>query len=165
MRMGEFATTAAAAELLTTIGLGSCVGLVVLDGQHSVAGMAHIVFPHSPNGKPVGTPGKYADTAVPALLAALTRLGGVSAAFEAVLVGGARMFAFGRSAELDIGARNVSAVTSALAAEAIPIRAALTGGSIGRSVRVQDGVVAVRQAGVDSQLYRAFRGPLQEAAR
>lgn len=160
MRMGELAVTGAASEVLTTIGLGSCVGLVLLDGRRGTAGLAHIVFPQAPQAKPVAEPGKYADTAVTALLGALARIGGAREAFEAVLVGGARMFSFGRTNELDVGARNVSAVTSALVAVGVPIRAAATGGALGRSVRVRahEGIVALRTAGVDSQLYKAFDG-------
>lgn len=154
MRMGEYAVTGTPTEVLTTIGLGSCVGLVLLDGARAVAGMAHVVFPQHPAHKPLSQPGRYGDTAVATLLAALTNLGAVREAIEAVVVGGARMFSFARPSQLDIGAANVSVVTASLGHAGIPIRATATGGSIGRSVRVLAGVVSLREAGAsDNELY------------
>ena len=56
-------------------------------------------------------PGKFAPSAVPALVAELKKLGAVPSALEAVLVGGAQMFSFGpRRRPLDVGNRNNAAV-------------------------------------------------------
>jgi chemotaxis protein CheD len=162
--MGELAVSGAEADVLTTIGLGSCVGLVMLDRERRTAGLAHVVFPKAPAGVEVGEPGKYADTAVPALVAAMVRLGSLRDALEAVLVGGARMFSFGRTPEIDIGSSNVNAVQLALADACVPIRATVTGGSIGRSVRVHldEGSIALREAGVERRVYRSAAGRFEE---
>jgi chemotaxis protein CheD len=153
--MGELAVTANAADVLTSIGLGSCVGIALLDPDHHAVGLAHAMFPQAPE-PDVEQPGRYADTAVRALLAGLAQLGASPASLAAVLTGGARMFSFERSSAIDIGARNLAATHAALAAAGIQVCASATGGTTGRSVRVHaaGGVVRLREAGSDSELYR-----------
>jgi chemotaxis protein CheD len=153
--MGELAVTADATHVLTSIGLGSCVGIALLDPRRHVVGLAHAMFPAAPDGD-VEQPGRYADTAVSALLAALAELGSRPPSLFAILTGGARMFSFERSNPIDIGARNVAAAQDALAVAGVPVYASATGGSTGRSVRIRaaDGVVRLREAGSDSELYR-----------
>jgi chemotaxis protein CheD len=146
VRMGEFAFSGSAGDVLVSLGLGSCVGVALLDRRAAVAGLAHVVLPTA-EGR-AETPGKYADTAVPALLDAVVGLGARRTRLEAVLVGGASMFSFG-GAGLDIGQRNDAAVREELARLRIPVAAAETGGSRGRTVRVdvRTGVVTAKAAG------------------
>ena len=163
--MGELAATAVAREVLTTVGLGSCVGIALVDPSGHAAGLAHVMFPQSRK-LHVAQPGKYADTAVGALLAALARLGSPRSRICAVIAGGARMFAFEAAGSSDIGAANLRATHDALAKAGIPVYASATGGSTGRSIRIlaADGVVRLRQGGVDSELYRPAAVVLKRAA-
>jgi chemotaxis protein CheD len=143
--MGELAVSAVPGEELITIGLGSCIGLVLLDRVAGVAGLAHVVLPESQaTSKPAA---KFANLAVPELIRVMQGAGAQKSRLEAALVGGAKMFALG--AGLDIGSRNEAAVRDALAKERIRVRAAATGGSRGRTVRVTAGesVVTVQEAG------------------
>ena len=74
---------------------------------------------------------------------------------EAVLVGGASMFA-GAGSTLEVGSRNEAAVREELKKARIKIVASATGGTRGRTVRVDPatGVVVYREAGAkDQQLY------------
>ena len=144
VRMGEIAVAGSGGEELVALGLGSCIGLTLLDRGRGVAGMAHVVLPESRDG--ATEPGKFADLAVPELVSRLRRAG-ATGSLEAVLAGGARMFELG--SELDIGARNEAAVRSALSRERINVVAAATGGNRGRTVKVTpgDGTVTVREAG------------------
>ena len=146
VRMGEYAFSAGAGEVLVSLGLGSCVGLALLDRRASVAGLAHVVLPAADGRR--GAPGKFADTAVPALLDAVVELGARRTRLDAVLVGGASMFSFGGPG-LDVGQRNDAAVREELARLRIRVAAAETGGSKGRTVRVdvQSGVVTSKVAG------------------
>ena len=143
--MGEIAVATTVSEELVALGLGSCIGVAIVDWTAQVAGLAHVVLPES--GDRTGEPGKFADTAVPALLRMLDRAGASPRRLEAAIAGGARMFE--SSGGLDIGARNAEAVRAALAAERITVRVARTGGSQGRTVRVSlaEGLVTVRVAG------------------
>jgi chemotaxis protein CheD len=147
VRMGELAASRKDGGALVSIGLGSCIGLAVLDRERAVAGLAHVMLPEAPATGDGGAPGKFADHAVPALLDAMTRLGARRQRLEAVLVGGAKMFSIGSS--MDIGARNEAGVRAALERARVPVKAADTSGSTGRTVRVHaaDGVVTVKAAG------------------
>ena len=93
-------------------------------------------------------PLKFADHAVPELIQQVVRLGGRRPKLEAVLVGGASMFAVSSNA-LEVGQRNEAAVREQLAAQRIPVVAAETGGNRGRTIRVYvaDMRVTVREAG------------------
>jgi chemotaxis protein CheD len=143
--MGEMVVSADPADELVALGLGSCIGLAIVDRSARVAGLAHIVLPES--GDKVDQPGKFADTGVPELIARMRRAGAVERRFEIALVGGARMFEM--SGGLDIGSRNEQAVRAALATARIAVRVAQTGGNQGRTVRIAvgEGRVTVRVTG------------------
>lgn len=130
--MGELAVSRTDGDELVAIGLGSCIGLALIDRQAGVAGLAHVVLPESSSTS--AAPGKFADTAVPELIAQVERAGGAKRRLEAVMIGGARMFAIGAS--LDIGSRNAAAVKEHLAKYGVPIHAEETGGNRGRTARV-----------------------------
>jgi chemotaxis protein CheD len=158
VRMGEYAVAPAGGDGLVSLGLGSCIGLVLVDRRAAVAGLAHVVLPAAGDGKTC-TPGKFADTAVDALVAAMEPFGARPVFLEAVLVGGASMFA-SASAGLDVGQRNAAAVREELARVRIPVAAADTGGSKGRTVRVaaHSGRVTARAAGAhEHELYAGWR--------
>ena len=160
VRMGEWAVSADPGETLVTIGLGSCIGLVLVDRVRRVAGLAHVMLPQARPGQADDLPaegrGKFADLAVPTLLEAVLDAGARRIGLEAALVGGAHMFGFG-SGQLDVGARNEATVRDSLAAARLPVKAAATGGNKGRTVRVLvgDGHVLVRAAqGADEEIMR-----------
>ena len=84
---------------------------------------------------------------------------------EAVVVGGASMFA-GAGSTLEVGARKAAAVKAELAKQRIRVHAEDTGGTKGRTVRIDPGtgVVTVRKAGAkDEQLHPATRVLLEVA--
>lgn len=158
VRMGELATSATPGEVLVTIGLGSCVGVVVIDERRSIVGLAHVMLPCA--GEAAGPLAKFADIGVPHLVESVRGLGAVR--LEAVLVGGAQMFSFSGEGGANIGARNEAAVREQLERLSIPIRAAATGGRRGRTVRVHVAGtrVTVREvAGVEEQVYGRGGGP------
>ena len=95
------------AEDLVAYSLGSCVGICLWDPIAKVAAMAHVVLPTAPAG-PVALPGKFGDTAVPALLEALTRAGAQKSRLQCKIAGGAAVLAIGGGGSLPkIGDRNV----------------------------------------------------------
>jgi len=130
--MGELAVSGTVGDELVAIGLGSCIGLALVDRTANVAGLAHVVLPES-QGK-TEPKAKFADLAVPDLIGQVVEAGALRRRLEAVLVGGARMFSVGAS--LDIGARNSEAVREALGKEGIKIRAEEIGGNRGRTARI-----------------------------
>jgi len=169
--MGEIEVSKRAGDVLVARGLGSCIGLALVDRSAGVAGLAHIVLPQSTETD--REPGKFADLAVPALIDRVLSAGASLNRLEAVLAGGARMFELG---ELDIGARNAEAVRAGLATAGLSVHAAETGGSRGRTMRVDIGSckVTVKEAGGESATLldgsagaarRARTATLQETAR
>jgi chemotaxis protein CheD len=147
VRMGELAASAAAGDVLVSLGLGSCIGLALLDRRTGVAGLAHVVLPDS-GGNAADNMLKFADQAVPELVERVVAKGGRRLRLEAALVGGASMFATS-SATLEVGQRNEAAVREQLKALRIPVIAAETGGKRGRTIRVHVDAtkVTVREAG------------------
>jgi chemotaxis protein CheD len=153
--MGEFSVSRTPGHVLCSIGLGSCIGLILMEPGRTAVGLAHIMLPAS-NGAPGAVVGKFADLAVPALVAELTAAGARRGNLVAVLVGGAQMFSFGAPTSLDIGRRNEQATREALARVGIAVRAAATGGRKGRTVRatVEEGLVTVKEPGtVEVELF------------
>lgn len=161
-RMGEMVVSSDPNEELVALGLGSCIGLAIVDRTAGVAGLAHIVLPES-NDR-VDQVGKFADTAVPELIARMRKAGAVERRFEAALVGGARMFEM--SGGLDIGARNEAAVREGLAKARIAVKETRTGGSAGRTVKIAVGemLVTVRVAGEPAETVLAGRASQATAA-
>lgn len=151
--MGEIEVSKRAGDELVARGLGSCIGLALIDRTAGVAGMAHVVLPESSG--PDAETGKFADLAVPALITQMQKAGAAVRRVDAVIAGGARMFDLG---EMDIGARNAAAVQAGLARSGVTICAAATGGDRGRTLRVTVGefVVTVKEAG--GQLATLFDG-------
>jgi chemotaxis protein CheD len=147
VRMGELAASAVAGDVLVSLGLGSCIGLALLDRRLGVAGLAHVVLPSSGGNAPKGS-WKFADFAVPELVDRVVKLGARRPMLEAVLVGGASMFAVSKSS-LEVGQRNEAAVRELLREQRINVIAKETGGSRGRTIRVYVGSnkVTVKEAG------------------
>jgi chemotaxis protein CheD len=124
--MGEMSVGGDGKSLRTL--LGSCIGLALYDRGQKIGGLAHIVLPES-RGKP-DQPGKFVDTAIPALIGEMQTLAGRQLRLTAILAGGANMFSSGRA--VAIGALNVQSCEQLLRQCRIPIRARHCGGEQGR---------------------------------
>jgi chemotaxis protein CheD len=148
VRMGELSVSKTPGDVLVAVGLGSCIGLALIDPARSLAGLAHVMLPAAGNRSDQAANTRFADVAVPALIGALTRLGAAPGRLQAVLVGGARMFSFSGSS-LEIGARNEQATRAELARAGIRVVATATAGTTGRTVRVYvaGGRVASKESG------------------
>ncbi|MCL7746489.1 chemotaxis protein CheD [Halalkalibacter alkaliphilus] len=122
---------------IRTSGLGSCVGVVIYDDINLVAGMAHVMLPNSTLSRQEMTNvAKFADTAIPALLVELEKLGAKKYSLKAKIAGGAQMFSFttGSSDFMKIGPRNVEAVKETLRDLRIPLLSEDVGGKSGRTI-------------------------------
>ncbi|KUK13932.1 MAG: putative chemoreceptor glutamine deamidase CheD [bacterium 42_11] len=124
-------------DILTTLGLGSCVGVALYDKVAKIGGLAHIMLPDSKQARGGQNPAKFADTAIPLLIEKMERAGASRIRIVAKIAGGAQMFSFSdKNLQLSIGKRNVEAVKLVLAEEKIPLVAEDTGGNFGRSVEL-----------------------------
>ncbi len=162
VRMGELSVSRSPGHVLSSIGLGSCIGLVLVDGTRSLAGLAHIVLPSAGGGRDQSV-GKFADRAVPALLEQMIAIGASRLRLRAVLVGGAHMFSLDKASTLDIGRRNEQAAREALTLAGLTVHAAATGGNKGRTVRVRvdGGLVTVKEPGAaEVEIFSSVAGVL-----
>ena len=131
---------------MMTIGLGSCIGLIMFDPNLNLGAMVHIMLPES-SGR-TDRPGKYADTAVPLLVHELNALGCKNRSLIAKMIGGACMFEY-FGTNLNIGKRNADKVRTMLNEHNIQLAAEDIGGKVGRSVTflpAENGKVVVRRA-------------------
>ncbi len=134
-------------SVMMSIGLGSCVGLVLHDENKKIGGLVHIMLPKAP-GKPLGREGKYADTAIELLLRELSNKGCSPSTLKAKIAGGASMFP-NFSGNLNIGDRNVQTIKEILKSKGIPLIREETGGTVGRTVTYypkENGRYTIRQA-------------------
>jgi chemotaxis protein CheD len=111
--------------------LGSCIGVSLYHARRQIAAFAHVVLPNS-SGKG-GTPGKFADTAIPELLRLLALEGAETAGLVAKLAGGSNMFG-SVAQQLQIGEQNAAACRQALQHHRIPLLAEHLGGKQGRRI-------------------------------
>jgi len=116
---------------ITTVGLGSCVGIVLYDPSSHVSGMSHVMLPKM--GQKQDKIGKYADTAIPALLEEMKNAGANLSHIQAKLAGGASLFDF-QDDNLQIGFRNAQAVKEKLKEYRINIINEDLGGNRGRTI-------------------------------
>jgi chemotaxis protein CheD len=150
VNIAEYAVSAGRVTL-ATIGLGSCVAIVLHDTHRGIGALAHTVLPSEALSTRRDVPGKFATTAIPAMLQRMHELGSQNDVV-ARIVGGSSMFAgLVTAGAPPLGMRNVRAARAACAAHGISIVAEDVGGSHGRSVYLDvfDGRVLVRSFAMD----------------
>ncbi|MGL4761213.1 MAG: chemotaxis protein CheD [Sarcina sp.] len=142
--------TVSAPTNITTIGLGSCVGISLYDRGKNIVGLIHIMLPNSKCFSNNSNPYKYADTAVPLALEEMVKNGAMKFRIRAKIAGGAQMF---KSQDYkfsnNIGGRNIEAVEKILDECGIIIEGKDIGGNKGRTMTVdsQTGVVTIKTLG------------------
>lgn len=121
---------------VTTLGLGSCVGVAIRDINKKIGGLAHVMLPDSTQIRnSQQNIAKFADTGIVELVRQMETLGASRSRMVAKLAGGATMFTFqGKNDMMQVGERNVEASKKALKALNIPIMAEDTGANYGRTV-------------------------------
>jgi len=122
-------------DKITTVGLGSCIGIVLYSVGHDVCGMVHIMLPSSKEIKNNSNRAKFADTGIEDLVKMLEQKGVKKGSLIAKIAGGATMFVFSGASDLgSIGERNIKSVKETLAALSIPIAAEDKGLDYGRTL-------------------------------
>lgn len=127
--------TCSGEDAVTTLGLGSCVGIAIRDPATGVGGLAHIMLPDSTEIRNNENRPKFADTGIEDLVKEIVRKGGNRSRLVAKIAGGAQMFSFGsKSTMIRVGERNVEASKKKLSELRIPLLAEDTGKTYGRTV-------------------------------
>jgi chemotaxis protein CheD len=136
--------------VLTTLGLGSCVGIALYDKTTCIIGLAHAMLPDSSQAMKISNIAKFVDTSIVALVDEMVRLGANRNKIVAKLAGGAQMFSFSQSSDLmRIGHRNVIAAKEKLRQLGVPLVAEDTGGNYGRTIELDSatGILLVKTIG------------------
>jgi len=134
---------------ISTLGLGSCVGVVLYDKTTKIGGMVHIVLPDSKNA-PGANKAKFADTGVEELLNQMLKAGANRRAIVAKMAGGAHMFGgINASDTLKVGQRNAFMSKINIIKLKIPLVAEDVGGTYGRTIELNtaDGSLMVKTVG------------------
>lgn len=122
-------------NFLTTLGLGSCVGITLYDKINKIAGLAHIMLPSSKEIKNNQNVAKFADTGIDELIRQMENLGASKSRLVAKMAGGAQMFAMASQNEsLRVGERNAAAARAKLKEYRIRLLAEDCGLNYGRTV-------------------------------
>ncbi|MCS3922975.1 chemotaxis protein CheD [Methanosalsum natronophilum] len=120
---------------LTTLGLGSCVGITLYDSKTKLGGLLHIMLPSVDQARSKENLAKFADTGIPLLIDDIIERGASKRRLEAKIVGGASMFS-SKNGNLKIGERNISSTKEVLYKLNIPIKGQDTGKNYGRTIKL-----------------------------
>ena len=124
-----------APDNLTTLGLGSCVGVALYDPATMVSGMLHCMLPDSTRITNQQNIAKFADTGLDELVKQMMSIGAMRSRLVAKIAGGAQMFAFSSGNDMmRVGDRNVEAVKAKLMQMRIRLLAEDTGKHYGRTI-------------------------------
>lgn len=138
-------------DIITTLGLGSCIGITLFDAATRIGGMVHIMLPDSTSYQvPDVNLAKFADTGIPALRDALIKMGASPFGIVAKLAGGANMFSQSAGSDvLKVGQRNASESLRVLQKLNIKVLAQDTGGTYGRTISLYttDGSLLIKTIG------------------
>ena len=137
-------------DSITTLGLGSCVGVAVRDPVTKIGGLAHVMLPDSKSIRSITNIPKFADTGIEELIKQVVAKGANRRRLVAKIAGGAQMFAFqSKNDMVRVGERNVQASKKKLAELQRPILAEDTGKNFGRTVIFypETGVFVIRAVG------------------
>jgi chemotaxis protein CheD len=142
-------------DVLITVGLGSCVAIVLYDAVARVGGLAHILLPSPALSRDTGNVAKFPQLALPRLLELMAARGANSKRIAARIAGGASMFAsLAPAGTIQMGERNVVATRQVLSETGLPLVAEAVGGDFGRTVRlyVADGRLEVSSVAHGTQI-------------
>ncbi len=138
-------------DILTTLGLGSCVGITLFDQLSGIGGMVHVMLPDSKAFRAeTAMPAKFADTGIALLRDSILRMGARQGNLVAKIAGGANMFTQTSGSDvLRIGARNAQSARDVLRGLSIGIVSDDTGGTYGRTISLStaDGRLLVKTIG------------------
>ena len=127
-------------QVLTAMGLGSCVGVCLYDQDNQRAGLAHVMLP-AEDGEESS---KHADVLLDSVFTEMKNKGSHLSDLEVKIYGGASMF----DNSFDIGERNISSVKEEISSRGLNIAKEDTGGTKGRAIwlNCKNGNVVVRKS-------------------
>lgn len=144
-----------APQKILTLGLGSCLGVILYDASTKICGLAHVMLPDSKSITNNSNRMKFVDTCLSDMYDELMRKSVNPGNLVAKVAGGAKMFSKDSTNEfLNVGAQNYVAAVKQLAKLRIPIIAEDVGGTFSRTINFdpETGMLLVKAVGL-SQYY------------
>lgn len=124
-------------DIITTLGLGSCIGIALYDPSTKIGGLAHIMLPDSTKMRNNSNIAKFADTGIEELLNRMIKAGAVKSRLVAKIAGGAKMFEVSGLSDIgNVEQRNAEASRAKLKQLGIRLIAEDTGLNYGRTVEL-----------------------------
>ena len=124
-------------DIITTLGLGSCIGIALYDPSTKIGGLAHIMLPDSTKMRNNSNIAKFADTGIEELLNRMIKAGAVKSRLVAKIAGGAKMFEVSGLSDIgNVGQRTAEASRAKLKQLGIRLIAEDTGLNYGRTVEL-----------------------------
>ena len=126
-----------APDVIITLGLGSCIGLVLYDPVSKIGGMVHYMLPDSTKVRNNNNIAKFGDTGIRELHKRVIAAGVNRSRLVAKIAGGAKMFEVSGLSEVgNIGARNAETAKKILRELGVRLIAEDTGLNYGRTVEL-----------------------------
>ena len=146
---------AKAPDSLITLGLGSCIGLVLYDPTTKVGGMVHYMLPDSTKLRNNSNIAKFGDTGIKELYRQMIAKGASPRRMVAKIAGGAKMFEVSGLSDIgNVGQRNAEQARLILRELRIPLLAQDTGLNYGRTVELkcENGDFHIKAVGKSSKI-------------
>ena len=127
-------------HVLITLGLGSCLGIILYDPVLRIGGLAHVMLPDIEIAKIQHNKAKFVNSAIREMIEQMIKLGAHRKNFKAKLIGGAHMFTGIRltysnaNSAFNVGERNILSAKEELAKQNIELIGEDVGKDYGRSV-------------------------------
>ncbi len=146
-----------APDVLTTLGLGSCIGACIYDPVAKVAGMVHFMLPDSTRIRNNSNVAKFGDTGIEATVEKMVLLGARKTRMVAKIAGGAKMFNITSSVNLpslNVGDNNIESAKINLQKLGIKIISEDTGLNYGRTIEfyAEDGGLKIKAVGKEPKI-------------
>jgi chemotaxis protein CheD len=144
-----------APDILTTLGLGSCIGLTMYDPVTKIGGLVHYMLPDSTKLRNNTNIAKFGDTGIRELYKQIVAKGANKRRLVAKIAGGACMFEMSAQSSVGrVGERNAEQAKTVLKELGIPLVAEDTGLNYGRTVELDcsNGNFLIKSVGKDSKV-------------
>ncbi len=151
--LGEYYVSTDPEDVMVAYGLGSCLGIAMVDPVKKVSGLLHAVLPQRMNGTEPVCP-RYVDCGIEILLGEMIKAGADRNRLVIRMAGGANMLlTAGVTNTFDVGTRNIASAHAVFQKIKLQLKKEEVGGHTGRTVRlyVLDGRMTVRVVGGKEQ--------------
>ncbi|MFV0519762.1 MAG: chemotaxis protein CheD [Lachnospirales bacterium] len=139
---------------ITTMGLGSCVGITMYDPHTKLGGLLHAMMPYIDELNNKSNKYMFVDEGIKEMLKVMISQGAKKSVIEIKVVGGAEMFSFTKDAFERIGPRNQESAFKTIMELGYNVKAYDCGKNYGRTITLdtKNGDLIVKSVGKNNKL-------------